>query len=347
LAPHKALSNPQHKHFMKRALLSLAAHALFSVAPVLTLADQDTWKDTSSHKQGFLTVDTIRLEYLDWGGSGQTVVFLAGLGNTGHIFDDIAPKFTNNFRVLALTRRGYGKSDKPQTGYDLVTLINDVRQLLDALQIERAILVGHSLGGLEAAKFAEAFPQRVHKLVYLDSAYAYAEPGTREILAQIDSITPRASSNDRTNFTALLTWFKKNRPGWNSACDSDLRYTSRMGPDGYSARSSTPEFVEPMIRKSVGDFLPDYTKITAPALAFFADHQFDRLPAQVSEARRNEAEVIVKSAKNWFRGSIQRFEKEANNSRVIELSDTDHFCFIHRADEVTRQVDIFLSDVRP
>ena len=62
----------------------------------------------------------VRLHYLDFGGpaGAPTILFLAGLGNTAHSFDDFAPRFTDKFHVVALTRRGFGESDHPESGYD-------------------------------------------------------------------------------------------------------------------------------------------------------------------------------------------------------------------------------------
>ena len=58
-----------------------------------------------------MNVNGIRLHYLDWSGSGPTLLFLTGIGNNAHIFDGFAPRITDQFRVLALTRRGHGESD--------------------------------------------------------------------------------------------------------------------------------------------------------------------------------------------------------------------------------------------
>src|SRR2546428_10169010 len=69
------------------------------------------WKDPSPHRSGFVTVNGTRLHYLDWGGRGETVVFLPGLASTAHAFDDIAPKLTDRFRVLALNPRAQGESE--------------------------------------------------------------------------------------------------------------------------------------------------------------------------------------------------------------------------------------------
>jgi len=82
---------------------------------------------------------------------GETLLFLAGLGNNAHIFDGIAPRFTNHFHVLAMTRRGFGLSDKPESGYDVESRVADVLALLDALKVKRVILVGHSIAGADPA----------------------------------------------------------------------------------------------------------------------------------------------------------------------------------------------------
>jgi non-heme chloroperoxidase len=67
------------------------------------------WKDPSPHTTRFITVDKdVRLEVLDWGGSGRPIVLLAGGGNTAHIFDSFAPKLTAHHHVYGITRRGFG-----------------------------------------------------------------------------------------------------------------------------------------------------------------------------------------------------------------------------------------------
>src|SRR5215471_11526696 len=113
----------------------------------------DTWIDKSPHKEMLVKVNGISLEALDWGGQGETVLLLAGLGNTAHIFDNLAPQLTNHFHVFGLTRRGYGHSDKPQTGYDAKTLVEDIHQFLDVKSVKRVILVGHSFAGIELTRF--------------------------------------------------------------------------------------------------------------------------------------------------------------------------------------------------
>src|SRR5437868_10130921 len=140
----------------------------------VSVGAQSDWTDKSPHKSGFLTVNNVKLHYLDWGGKGDTLLFLHGMGDTAHIYDELAPKFTNQFRVLGLTRRGHGESAIPETGYDTATLVEDIRQFLDALKVQRVILAGHSFAGDELTRFAVVHPDRVIKLIYFDSAYDHS-----------------------------------------------------------------------------------------------------------------------------------------------------------------------------
>src|SRR5688572_32232999 len=120
---------------------------------------QGQWTDRSPHKTEFITANSVKLHYLDWGGKGEAMLFLHGLGDTPHIYDVLAPKFTNQFRVLGLTRRGHGESEIPDDGYDTATRVEDIRQFLNVLKIPRAILVGHSAAGNELSLFAIAHPE--------------------------------------------------------------------------------------------------------------------------------------------------------------------------------------------
>ncbi len=125
--------------------------------------------DNLNRISDLVNLNGIRLHYLDWGGKGPTLIFLTGMGASAYIFNKIAPRFADEFHVLALTRRGHGDSDCPDTGYDADTLIEDIRQFMDCLNIEKASLVGHSVAGVELTHIAATYPTRVEKLIYLDA----------------------------------------------------------------------------------------------------------------------------------------------------------------------------------
>ena len=124
----------------------------------------------------FITVDKdVKVQVVDWGGSGRALVFIPGLSLTARAtFDEFAPKFTRDFHVYGITRRGIGSSSRPASGYSADQLGDDVLAVLDALKLARVVLVGHSAGGSELSSIATRHPERVAGLIYLEAAYAYA-----------------------------------------------------------------------------------------------------------------------------------------------------------------------------
>lgn len=151
--------------------------------------ESSSWRDPSPHRVQFATLDAnVRLEVLDWGGSGQPIVLLAGAGNTAHVFDEFAPLLTGDGHVYGITRRGYGASVAPPgSDYTAERLATDVLQVLDRLGIQKAVLIGHSIAGQEISFLASKHPARVAGAVYLDGAYRYAlyRPGVRDNLVEL------------------------------------------------------------------------------------------------------------------------------------------------------------------
>jgi pimeloyl-ACP methyl ester carboxylesterase len=140
---------------------------------------ETAWKDPAYHTVQFVTVDRdVKLEVLDWGGpltgSVRTLVLVPGLGNTAHVFDVLAPKLAARYHVFGVTRRGFGASAKPASGYGADRLGDDVLAVIEALAIRKPVLAGHSLGGEELSSIGSRYPEKVAGLIYLDAGYAYA-----------------------------------------------------------------------------------------------------------------------------------------------------------------------------
>jgi pimeloyl-ACP methyl ester carboxylesterase len=158
-----------------RTLLGAIVLPIVSVAAHLCAQESVAWRDPSPHTVQFVTVDdNVKLEVLDWGGSGRPLVLLAGLGATAHVYDDFAPKLTPDYHVYGITRRGYGASSVPASGYTANRLADDVLAVVDALRLDRPVLVGHSIAGEELSSVGSRHPARVAGLIYLDAAYSYA-----------------------------------------------------------------------------------------------------------------------------------------------------------------------------
>src|SRR4051794_15323654 len=126
--------------------------------------------DHTPHKVQFVTVSPgVQLEVLDWGGSGDAMVLLAGLGDNAHVYDQFAFQFTDYFHVIGITRRGFLPSSQPEDGYDVGTRARDDIAVLRALGIVKAVFVGHSVAGSELSAIAVNYGDYAERLVYLDA----------------------------------------------------------------------------------------------------------------------------------------------------------------------------------
>src|SRR5258705_8737262 len=151
-----------------------ASRLLVSLMVPLHPQERPAGRDLSPHPPRFVTVEkNVRLEVLDWGGSGRPLVLLAGGGDTAHVFDDFARKLTAGFHVYGMTRRGFGASGFSASEYGADRLGDDVLAVLDSLKLKRPVLVGHSIAGQELSSIATRRPSRVAGLVYLDAGYPY------------------------------------------------------------------------------------------------------------------------------------------------------------------------------
>ena len=132
-------------------LALLGAVALLAFAAPTALASDfkpAACADHTPHQARFVKVAPgVELEVVDWGGTGEAMVLLTGLGDNAHVYDQFAFQFTDFYHVIGITRRGYLPSSQPPTGYDLPTRAADDIAVLDALGIGKAVFVGHSIAG--------------------------------------------------------------------------------------------------------------------------------------------------------------------------------------------------------
>jgi len=321
----------------RAAALLFAARA--ATAQPATRATRDTWTDPTSHRVGFVNVtSTVRLHYLDYGGTGPTLLFLAGLGNTAHAWDDFAPAFTDRFHVVALTRRGFGESTHPRIGYDTPRLVEDIRAAIARLHLGRVTIVGHSIAGEEMTRFAAKYPHEVAKLVFLDAAYdRVAADSMFGALFPVppDVPPPPAPTAADTATPAAYVDFVHRTRGVNIP-ESDIRERYRY--DGWNEEITTAY-------QSIGVEHPDYEHVLAPALAIYAvtDTVAQLEPWQRADREHAEAlQEMVRETELVERQLRETFRREVAHGGVIEIHGGHHWIFVSNRDEVLAAVRRFL-----
>lgn len=299
----------------------------------------------------FVNVNDIRLHYMDWGGSGEALLFLAGMGCNAHIFGDLAPRFTDSFHVLALTRRGHGDSDHPETGYDVDTLAEDIRLFLEALHIEKVILTGHSMAHVELSHFTVLHPDKVLKLVYLDAAYDRSSPSYKKMLESNPLLKIQPPSLDADYFTVkdYLQAEMRAHPALaaiqSKAMQEQSQYEVMRSPDGKIIDRMSDKIGQ-ALANTLNGYTPEEAGIKAPVLGIFS---ISNGIYYVSDEWMNEEQKaqVLKFFENenkaWIQENIELFKRNLPQARLLILPEGHHYCFIRREEEVYQAMRGFLS----
>ena len=161
--PHLLLANPRSITVLARLLLG----AMLLVATLAQAAPEDGY---------FKTSDGVRLHYLSVG-QGPTLVFIPGWTMPAEIWAPQLEYFARDYRVVALDPRSQGRSEIAKTGHDPARRARDIHELLEAIQAKSAVLIGWSLGVLEALAYVDAFGSaRLNALVLVDNSIGEDPP---------------------------------------------------------------------------------------------------------------------------------------------------------------------------
>jgi non-heme chloroperoxidase len=302
------------------------------------------YSDPAPHTSSLASVAPgLRLHYLDFGGSGEALILLAGSGNSAHIFDDFAPLLIGHFHVFALTRRGFGESSRPDSGYDTKTLAEDILAFVDLIGAPRADIVGHSIAGAEMTRFANDHPDRVNRLVYLDAAYDWLSNSELKTLSSPPT-QPGPGAADVSSSAAFSAYWAR-MEGVAVYPEAEIRATWSFDDDGRLLAPTTPAAVSLAVAAGAAAFHPDYAEVLAPSLAIFTvpDSAEDMFPwlslspseAQGAKAYFAEGQAALAARRESFRSTIPR-------GSIIERHGLPHYLFLYEPERTASEIIDFL-----
>jgi non-heme chloroperoxidase len=329
---------------------ALVGHALLSLtgarhrAPSGTsAAHQAEWTDPSPHRVMRVAARPgVELEVLDWGGRGVPLVFLAGYGNTAHVFDRFAPQFCNHHHVVAITRRGFGASTLAAGGYDSATLGADVLAVIDKLQLDRPVLVAHSFGGAELNAIALRRPEAVRAFVYLDGGFDFAELYADSSWMHVPIPRPPHSTDDYDTPLRETAYFAQmTGPGYPEA---EVR-----AQDAWEARlRAVPAFHADSLEAWLTRGTPraDFRAIRVPALAIYGvsrtvEEKYPWVVSAPAALRHDAARRFAVEAPLLARQRA-RFRDEVPGGRVVEIPGGLHYVYLSHPREVAAAIRSFV-----
>jgi pimeloyl-ACP methyl ester carboxylesterase len=234
-------------------------------------------------KDKTVTVNGLKLHYLDWGAEGSPVmVLLHGLRGHAHSWNDVSAALCGDYRILALDQRGRGDSDWARDGdYSTSAYVSDLLGFCDALKLEQFILVGHSMGGRNSMSFAGRHADRLQKLIIVDIGPTVDPAGGQRITQELISVPEEFDS-----FEDVVQYMgRQNRFASDAVLRRRLQYATRELPNGkvgwrydLAIREQRRKGTAPPAE----DLWPLLPNITCPTL-LVRGRQSDLLSAEVAQ----------------------------------------------------------------
>jgi non-heme chloroperoxidase len=291
----------------------------------------------------------VKLEVLDWGGTGRTVILLGGY-LTGHAFEPLARELVGVAHVVSVTRRGMGASSEPSYGYSTSQSAQDVVSVIDALNLQtKPIVAGHSFGGLDLNVLGSRHASRIAGIVYLNSAedpklgpddYGVKPPDPKSLPP-----APKLEPENRTSVAAYLDW--QQRVNGVRFPEKELRQLYEMNPDGSLGQYR----VSRQVRQALFQGLerPAYSKISVPVLAFFAGP--DRLEEQLAKWKpTTESQREALSQKMAFDEAIRQrhiadLRRGVPAAKIIEIPKANFYIFLSHPAEIAAAMRSFIGQL--
>ncbi|MFL6214840.1 MAG: alpha/beta fold hydrolase [Blastocatellia bacterium] len=286
------------------------ARQLLVAALLLLIASTATFAQASAQAPAdkTATVFGAKIHYLE-AGSGPAVILLHGLGgDTSNWALTIAP-LAAKFRVIVPDQIGFGRSDKPLLNYRVATLVDFLDGFMKQVGVERASLVGNSLGGFTAAAFALAHPEKVERLVLVDAA-GFAMPKDFDPRT-LNALNP--STREQAKTILSMIFYNKQ---YTTDAAVDMMLTRRVAAgDGYTVQRFIDSIAhgEDMLDGRLGGI---------------------KQPTLIVWGREDQLTPM------WM---AERFKKEINGSEIVVFDKCGHVPQMEKAAEFNAAVMKFLS----
>jgi pimeloyl-ACP methyl ester carboxylesterase len=278
-------------------------------------------------RQGTVSNSDVRLNYLDWGGDGPPLVLIHATGFHAALWQPIAERLAERFRVVAVDQRGHGDSDNPPDGYRFETFAEDLQCVIEGLGLERPIAAGHSSGATTIVVHAAAHPGVIQRAVLI-------EP----ILPKQDWYTAPPGGR---HASSLSEGARKRRPVWPSTAELF---------EAYRERDTFRTWREDQLRLYIeeGTFARDDGQVELKCPPEIESKFFDAV--MLTDFWTLLPQIRMPSLVLWgpegnLHGRLADHVQEAlPQARTTVVPNTSHFLPQERPDEVARLMEEFFSD---
>ncbi len=256
--------------------------------------------------------DGVEIQLAEWEGEGKTIICVHGLTANCRCWDVLASAIAPQHRVIAMDLRGRGLSDKPPHGYSEQHHVKDILCLLDDLGLEKAVLMGHSLGGYISLGLAAEHPQRVDSLILIDAGGDLSQTHWDKIAEAIKPSVDRLGQVF-PSFEGFIGMQKEapHLQPWSPVVETYFRYDMQDVEGGVCTRIQPQHIVEEISNKRQTGAAHFYPQITCPVLILRA-----------TEGILSPADLLIPET------AIKRMLQEIPTAMRFDVTGTNHFGII-------------------
>ncbi|HZM36174.1 MAG TPA: alpha/beta hydrolase [Burkholderiales bacterium] len=221
-----------------------------------------------------------RLHYAEFGKpDGRAVLFLHGWPDSWFSFSRVLALLPEELRALAIDQRGFGDSDRPESGYSIPEMADDAIAFLDALGIRRAMLVGHSFGSFVARRVAIAHPERVAALALIGTGICGSNAVTRDLQSSLRDLPDPIPVQFARDFQASTAFRSIPADFFDRIVEESLKLPPRLW------RLTFDKLVEYDDTKQLGKIQAPTRLLWGDKDALFSRDEQERLIAELPTAR--------------------------------------------------------------
>ncbi|MEP6870809.1 MAG: alpha/beta hydrolase [Anaerolineaceae bacterium] len=279
---------------------------------------------TTGYLEHDVNVRGLKLHYQEWGNpDAPAIVLVHGFGVSGHMFDEFAERVQDRYHLLALDQRGHGDSEWATDGdYSRAAFVEDLEGFREALGLERFVLIGHSMGGLNSVSYGIAYPHRVRALVLVDVGPESAKEGVDNIVR----FTRGPDELEFEEFVELAHRFNQRRTLENIR--ERMRHRLKPAESGKYTWKFDKRFRAQDSSLKIGSELSN-----DESWQLFRDIRVPTLLVRGAESDVLSAEIA------------ERATREMASARLVTVSGAGHSVPGDNPDEFTAGVQQFLTDV--
>jgi len=254
----------------------------------------------------------VKIQLAQWDGKGKPILCIHGITANCRCWDVMASGLSPVHRVMAMDLRGRGLSDSPDSGYSIAHHCDDILALLDDLHLEKAVIMGHSLGAFISVVFGAEHPERVDRIILVDGGGKLSDiqmakvfQGIKPSLDRLGRVFP--SFEAYLDLMKTAPFFKS----WTPALETYYRYEIEELDSGVRSRIDPAHIQEE--RENLGrvDVSQFYEKISCPVLILRA-----------TEGMVAEDDLLLPQ------DVVETMVRKIRHARYVDIPGTNHYSIV-------------------